>query len=95
MNIWKINKTDVRQQQQWQKETWQQKHKKVQLQQFFQRQGLANLTVPLSIFYGSPTLRVHLITHCAQTMNVTQKHIIHTYNNKGYKYIDRYTSVNQ
>ena len=43
-----------------------------------------NLAVPLNMFYGC----LSLLTHYTKTMNLTQTHIIHTYNSKVYKYAD-------
>ena len=41
-----------------------------------------------------PTVKFHQLTHYTQTMNTTQTHIIHIYNNKMYKYtgIDLWTN---
>ena len=40
-------------------------------------QGLVNLAVPLIMFYWCPTLKVHLITHYTQTVNIKHKHTLY------------------
>ena len=47
-----------------------------------------NLALPLNILYGHSLFRLDQISHYAKTMNMTQTHFIHTYNNKGYKDTD-------
>ena len=42
----------------------------------------------INMVYGRPILIFPSITHYIQIMNITQTHIIHTYNNNVYKNTD-------